>query len=257
MRSTRRAWVRVRVRFTATLIGVVASCAASHSTSAQPLRPGTAPATMPATAPTTAPVPATAPAAGPVVALTPKDALRQLNIALRDGNAAAIRSLFLTADDEAKKLVGAMADYAEALAALHRAAIQAYGPEGGNTVTGDMDAQSADAMAAIDRAEASVDGATALVKYADATDAPVRLVKVDGSWRLPLAQMLGGVDHAAQERRLTELRSQTQLARETTREIAAGKYKLADKAAEVWRSRLLEAVAPHATTRPAQQGEEK
>ena len=48
-----------------------------------------------------------------------------------------------------------------------------------------------------------------------------------------------------------ELADQTHLASETAAEISAGKYHDANKAAEVWRSRLLQAVAPRPTTRPA------
>jgi hypothetical protein len=187
--------------------------------------------------------PATVPA-------TPRETLRTLNIALRDGDADTVKSLFQTANPEDKKLVSAMADYAAALAALHRAASKAYGPEGANAVTGDTAAQSADGLAAIDKAEETIDGNTAVVKYAGATDPAVKLVRVDGIWKLPLSQLLNGADKPTEDRRLAELGTQTRVAADTTAEIVAGKYKTPDKAAEIWRARLLQSVLTKATTRP-------
>ncbi|MDB5293310.1 MAG: hypothetical protein JWL69_4551 [Phycisphaerales bacterium] len=189
--------------------------------------------------------PATAPA-------TPKETLRTLNIALRDGDADTVKSLFQTTTAEGKKLVGAMADYAAALAELHRSAGKAFGPEGANVVTGDTVAESADGLAAIDRAEESIDGNTATVKYTGATDPAVKLVKVDGLWKLPLSQLLNGADKVTEERRLTELATQTKVAKDTTADITAGKYKTPEKAAEVWRARLLQTVLPKPETRPAE-----
>ncbi|MDB5299954.1 MAG: hypothetical protein JWO87_1617 [Phycisphaerales bacterium] len=189
--------------------------------------------------------PATAPA-------TPKETLRTLNLALRDGDAETVKSLFQTTTAEGKKMVGAMADYAAALADLHRAAGKAFGPEGANTVTGDTAAESADGLAAIDHAEESINGQTATVKYAGATDPAVTLVRVNGTWKLPLSQLLNGADKVTEERRLTELATQTKVANETTADIAGGKYKTPEKAAEVWRARLLQTVLPKPATRPAE-----
>jgi len=210
--------------------------------SAQPA--STRPAAIPQTLPTT--IPATVPTD------TPKQALRALNIALRDGDARAIRELFVIRDDDASRLINAMADYAGALAVLHKAAEQAYGVEGANKVTGDMLAQSAEGLAAIDKADATIDGDTATVKFAAASDPPVRLVKVDGFWKLPFSQLLEGADKAAEQRRYKELRHQADLARKTAEEVKAGRYREgALKAAEVWRSRLLELSATAPATKPS------
>lgn len=189
--------------------------------------------------------PATVPA-------TPRETLRTLNIALRDGDADTVKALFQTTTAEGRKLVCAMADYAAALAGLHRAAVKAYGPEGANVVTGDTVAQSADGLAAIDKAEESINGDTAVVKYAGATDPAVKLVREDGVWKLPFSQLLNGADKAAEERRLIELATQTRIANDMAAEIVAGKYKTPEKGAEVWRARLLQTVMPKPTTRPAE-----
>ena len=196
--------------------------------------------------------PSTAPAELP--AGTPKEALRSLNLAQRDGDAAAVRSFFLTVDEEGEKLVSAMADYTAALVALHKAAEKAYGPEGANLVTGDINAQSIEALAAIEKADVVYKGDKsdkADVTYAGAKDAPVQLVKVAGRWKLPLAQLLQGVDKALQHQRLKELLHQAGLASDMARELSNGKYKEGPaRAAAVWRSRLLDPMTGGPTTKP-------
>ena len=183
--------------------------------------------------------PTTTPAEIP--ATSPKAALTSLNLALRDGDRQAIRSLFVTHDDEGSRLVRAMADYAQALAMLHQAARNAYGPAGANTVTGDIEAQSQDGLSAIEKAEVVITGDTAEIRFRDATDPPVSLMKIGDGWKLPLAQLLDGADRKAEERRCKELLTQAAAARKTADEVKAGKYREGPlKAAEVWRTRLLE-----------------
>ncbi|HZK81328.1 MAG TPA: hypothetical protein VFC46_09685 [Humisphaera sp.] len=227
--------MRVRI-----ILGVLA--ASMRPAPAQPVatRPSPAPQTTPATIPASA------------RADTPKQALRALNMALRDGDARAIRELFVIRDDDASRLINAMADYAGALVLLHKAAEKAYGAEGANKVTGDMAAQSAEGLAAIEKADATIDGDTAVVKFAGATDPPVRLVKVDGAWKLPFSQLLDGADKAAEQRRIKELKHQADVARKTAEEVKAGRYREGPlKAAEVWRSRLLELAPPGPATKPS------
>jgi hypothetical protein len=169
-----------------------------------------------------------------------KEALRSLTIAQRDGDAAAIRAVFLTEDEEGARFVAAMADYAAGLVALHKAAEKAYGADGANVVTGDIKAQAADALAAIDKSTAKPEGDKATVIYGGAKDPPVQLVKVGGRWKLPLKQLLDGVDKAAEQQRLKELLHQARLAEEMARELGNGKYKEGpSRAAAVWRARLL------------------
>jgi hypothetical protein len=203
-----------------------------------------APTTNPSAKPTTAPAWAEPPAS------TPREALRSLNIAQRDGDAKAICSLFLTEDELGARLISAMADYAAALVALHRAAEKAYGLDGANVVTGDINAQSSDALAAIEKAEIMVTGDKASVKYAGAKDDPVHLIKAGNRWKLPLADLLANVDKDSEQQRLTELRHQAQLASEMANELSSGKYKEGpSRASAVWRSRLLDPATSRPTTR--------
>lgn len=186
--------------------------------------------------------PATYPTTQPATDQTPKGTLRMLNIALRDGDAASVRQLFQTGDEQEAKLVAAVADYAAALAALHREAVTTFGNDGANAVTGDTNAESTDGLDAIDKADEAIDGDKATVKYASGGDEPMHLEKVKGQWKLPLSQLVSGSDSAARQRRLEELTHQSKLAQQTAEEIAQGKYKAADDAAHAWQGRLLEAV---------------
>ena len=173
---------------------------------------------------------------------TPAGALRLLNIALLEGDSAAVKQLIDTNDSQEQRLVGAMADYAAALATLHKEAIKAFGKTGANAITGDADAQSAEGLDAIDNAEVSVAGDTATVHYKTAGDAPVQLKKISGQWKLPLSQLISGADRGAEQSRLEEFASQSRLAQQTADEIAKGKYKSADDAAHAWQGRLLDVV---------------
>ena len=107
----------------------------------------------------------TRPATRPIDASTPKDALRLLNLALRDGDAQTVKQLFQTRTPEEAKLVAAMADYAASLASLHHQAAKTFGNEGASIVTGDTDAESAEGLEAIDQSDVTITGDTALVKY--------------------------------------------------------------------------------------------
>jgi hypothetical protein len=206
---------------------------------------GAGPATRPATAPADPP------------ASTPKEALRSLNLSQRDGNTAALRALFISSDEPGARLIDAMAEYAAALVALHDSAEKAYGPESANFITGDMKSESEKGLAAIDKSEVMIDHDTATVKYAGATDAPIRLVRVDGRWKLPVVQLLEGADKESEEKGVKELTLQSQIAHNMAVEIAAGKYKEgANKAREVWRARLLGPTTENSKTQAPSPGTE-
>jgi hypothetical protein len=105
-------------------------------------------------------------------------------------------------------------------------------------------------LAAIDKAEVTVTDDKAAVTYAGAKDAPVRLVKVNGRWKLPLSQLLDGADKAAEKQRLAELKHQAHVANDMAKDLTNGKYKEGpSRAAAVWRSRLLETPKPGSTSK--------
>jgi hypothetical protein len=210
-------------------------------------------------------------------ATTPKDALKQLNDAMREGDRLRIISLMDAKSPLEASMVDAMASMAEALAGLQRASTKAFGPLGAKDVTGDDGARWSDGQSKIDSAEVKLDGDVATVIYrsrppttqkvsttkptlspasndgppatAERSE-PVSLVRVNGVWKLPVSQLAAGADPAALKLRLAELAVQTKLVQEVTEEIAAGKYETAEKAADAWHSRFMQSLSPKPATQP-------
>lgn len=198
----------------------------------------------------------------------PKDALKRLAAAMRKGDAAEIRAVLYAADDTEAKMAAAMADYAAALAGLQKSAVAAFGEEGAKELTGD--APPGEEVARIDAAALSVDGDDATVTFVpDKKDVkppagqqpkgeeedpppppePVRLKKVDGHWRVPVAGLSKGAAPEEVKQRLADLAAQTKLIQEISTEVAAGKYKSAEKAGEAWRMKVY-ALTPMPSTQP-------
>lgn len=188
--------------------------------------------------------PATQPASA---AQTPKEALRELNVAMREGDVATIRRMFLATTPAERKMMDADAMMAAALADLRRAALAAYGAEAAKTLTGDTDAGAAQSLARIDAAEVTINGDTATVAYRDEREAPFILKKSDGEWKVPVSQLGKPLDAAALDQRLGDLAVQTTVVHDVTRLIREGKLGTAEQAREAWQSRILQA----ATSQPA------
>src|SRR3982751_3970079 len=83
-------------------------------------------------------------------ATTPKEALRQLNAAMRDGDRERIRILMDARTPLEASMVNAMASMAEALAGLQRASNKAFGSQGAKDVTGDDGSRWAEGLARIE-----------------------------------------------------------------------------------------------------------
>jgi hypothetical protein len=172
---------------------------------------------------------------------TPKGVLKLLAAGLRDGDTDRIRQVMYASNASETRMVAAMADMAKAMAALQRSAVKAFGREGAKEVVGDTDATDTDSKARIDSAEVKVNGDTATVTMEDGEEAPVVLKRVDGRWRLPMAELSRGADLAALEERLAGLAEQSKLVRELADEVGAGKYASPAQAHEAWQSRAMQA----------------
>ena len=194
-------------------------------------------------------------AASGLTTATPKGALKFLAAALRDGDADRIRQVMHATNPSETRMVAAMADMAKSMAALQRSAVKAFGREGAKEVVGDTNASNTDSNARIDSAEVKVQGDTATVTMEDGEEAPVVLKRVEGRWRLPMAELSRGADPAALEERLAGLAEQSKLVRELAEEVGAGKYTSPAQAHEAWQSRAMQASmrrppAPRAQAKP-------
>lgn len=191
----------------------------------------------------------TRPATRPMDASTPKGALRLLNLSLRDGDTRMIEEILLATTPLERRMVEARAQYAAALAALHKSSAAAFGDEGAKTVTSDLEGESSQGLAAIEKAEVTADANEATVRYPGAQDRPIRLVRVNGTWKVSLPPLDPETTAKQLDLRITELDQLTRQAQALAAEIAGGKFSDAEKAAETWRNRVLQTVAP--TTQPS------
>ena len=220
-----------------------------------------------APAPTSRPVPATQVATTTTRAATlpstrpgeslesPRDALKWLAAALRDGNVDRLRKVILINTDAEDHMVAAMGDMARALAGLHASALKAFGPEAAGLFTDDTQANFEQTLARIDAADVSLAGDAATVRYAESKDVAYQLRKVAGQWRVPVTQFSQGVSAEVLDRRLAELVVQTRIVNDLATEMNGGKYKNADAASQAWRSKMMSALGGGVpTTKPATKG---
>jgi len=215
---------------------------------------GTASALGASAGPTPSPIveaaPATAPASQPALPtepVTPKDALKILAVAMRDGDADKLKSVVLTSNPSEVRMLGAMAGLAGSLARLNQAAVKAFGEDDANRFTDDSTAHFSETVARIDAAEVSIDGDKATVRYHSAEEVPFEMRRVPpvhasekGQWKVPMSELSPGADAAALDQRLEELNVQRKIVDELADEIAAGKYKNAEAGKEAWRGKIMQ-----------------
>jgi len=199
-----------------------------------------APATLPATAPASQPALPTDPS-------TPRDALKILAAAMRDGDADKLKSVVLTSNSAEVRMLGAMAGLAGSLARLNQSALKAFGEEDASRFTDDSTAHFSQTLARIDAAEVTIDGDKATVRYHSAGAEPFEMRCVppahssqEGQWKVPMSELSPGADAAALDQRLSELNVQRKIVDELADEIAAGKYKNAEAGKEAWRGKIMQ-----------------
>lgn len=216
-----------------------------------------APAKAPAKAPADdAPLP---PASKPTSAddeAALREALKTLAKALQQGRADGIRQVIHAANPTERKMVDAMASMAAQIAKLYKASAKAFGEEQAKALTGDVVAE----MKRIDEADVSIDGDAATVRYkpgeteetpaggegepTPAPPVPMLLRRVDGRWMVPMAELSRDATPEGIEQRLADLAAQTKVIADLTAEIAAGKHRTVERAAEAWQSKMMQALTP-------------
>jgi hypothetical protein len=186
----------------------------------------------------------------PAPASTPKEALTRLSAALHDGDASAIVALIDVPSGPAGKVAKAMARFDAGLADLHRAATMEFGKEKGSAVIGEDDAAAELSQSAIDSAEVHIDGNHATVTYTNPDQQYASLIKTDQGWKIKLNE-LDAIDLTNNADSSAQLFDDlTATARKLAEEIRQHKLKNADKAAEAWHNRMMQAVSD---TQPATQ----
>ena len=210
------------------------------------------------------------PPAAPKPPASPEDAalraaLKTLAKGLADGNAEQIRHVIHADNPTERKMVDAMADMAVQIAQLYKASAKAFGEEQAKALTGDVAAE----MGRIDRADVAIDGDNATVLYKpeataskDPADAgtveaspPMQLKKIEGRWQVPVSSLSKDTTPEEIEQRLSDLEAQSKVIADLTAEVTAGKYKSADKAAEAWQAKVMQALTPPRKPAPDGKGE--
>ncbi len=217
--------------------------------------------------------------------------VKSLAEALEKGDGKRIREVVYAADATEKKMVDAMASMAEAMARLRKVAAKAFGDDEAKSLTGDLTGE----MGRIDQAEITITSESATVSYGkpepphavpataasnanpnesgdepdneaggattEPSTAPMVFKKIDGHWRVPMSELSKGTTPQEVEQRLADLEAQTKVISDVADEIAKGKYKNADKAAEGWQLKMMQALtAKKPETRksePEKTGEKK
>jgi hypothetical protein len=196
----------------------------------------------------TAAAQSTQPTTVPVDSSTPRGTLKLLATAMDAGDARAIHHVFHASSPIESRMVDAMSDMALALANLRRAATQAYGVDGVRALAGDREAQLADGLSKLDAAHESIDGDHAQVTTDDPESEPVKLVRVDGRWKVPMSDLAPSVDPTIVEQRLTDLAVQINVINKTAREVEAGHYATPQAAGEALRSEMMKVAMQQAAT---------
>lgn len=203
--------------------------------------------------PTTAP--ATSPASNiPTDQSTPRSALRVLADAMAAGDAQAILGVFHATNPQEQKMAQAMVDVAVAYAGLQKDAVAAFGADNAKALTGDAAAIQSQGLTKLASATEKVDGDKATVVVGDGTEEPpVSLVKHNGKWKWPVAEMAKGIDAAQVEQGIADANAQAKLYAEAAEEVRAGKYKTALEVRQAMEQRVMQmALARHkAATQPA------
>ena len=161
-----------------------------------------------------------------------------------------MKQLFLATTPAESRMIEADAEMAAALARLREAAVKAYGAQGANIITGETDASAVESASRIDAADVVITGDVATVTYRDQKNSPWVLKKVDGHWRIPVAQMGKPMDPASLDQRLSDLAAQRHVVDEMAEQIRQRKFTTPEQAREIWRTRILQAATSQPATRP-------
>lgn len=127
-------------------------------------------------------------------------------------------------------------------------------PSGAGATGAPSGAGATDANAGPDGAPA-VDDAGEVDAAADEPAAPMILRKIDGQWRVPASELAKGATPEEIDQRLADLTKQAKVIAELREEIEKGQHPTADKAAEAWQAKMMQAIMPRPASGKAAEGE--
>ena len=163
----------------------------------------------------------------------PAGAMKQFYEAMEANDAARVRTSFYTATAQETALADAYADQLTAARTLGEALKQKYGATGDALSKG---IPLREEIAALDKAEVKVDGDKATLKLPD-QQRPLHLVKVNGSWRIAIADYAGATpaNIAVQTKVLSEMAG---IFDSVAADVTAGKFPGAAEAQRALQQKL-------------------
>jgi hypothetical protein len=182
---------------------------------------------------------------------TPKGALKALALAINDGDGPRIRGLLTATTPNEQKMVDAMSDTAVALAGLGRAMVDRFGQEQTNSAMGDTAGQLKQSLANIDSGKEKIVDDSAVVTIAPGPRGTMLLKKVDGAWKLSLAERTQSLAPQQIDAYMNTLASQLKALGDVTADVRAGKYDTAGQAVKSLGSKMNASPAPASPTTAA------
>ncbi|HRK32906.1 MAG TPA: hypothetical protein PLD59_17720 [Tepidisphaeraceae bacterium] len=184
---------------------------------------------------------------------SPRGALKVLTRAMDDGDIAVAQRVMLSESDDETSWAAAMLRLSTASVTTRRASVQAFGDEGAKAIIGDAAAATAFALAAIDRSSEELQGDQALVRSSDGVEAPIELKKINGEWRVPVKVFVGDAPAEKLAETAEKMGRQADAIESFCTDMAAGKYKSPEDAAQALQLAQVKAVfgepnAPAPTT---------
>ncbi len=181
---------------------------------------------------------------------TPKGTLKALALAINDGDGPKIRDLLGAATPTEQKMVDAMSDTAVALASLNRAMVDRFGHEQTNSAMGDTAAQLKQSLANIDSGREKIVDDSAIVIIGSGPRGTMLLKKMNGSWKLSVAERAQSLSPQEIDIYMNTLAVQLKALADVTADVQNGKYATAAQAAKSLADKM---TAAPASSPPASQ----
>jgi hypothetical protein len=171
---------------------------------------------------------------------SPKGVLLAYTKALTDGDGPAVRKLLLTTSPTDEKMVNAMVETQTDMSSLSKAAASRFGDEAAHATFGDPAVAATMENDILSKATETITGDTATVTANQSHQGTMMLKKVDGQWKIVVADMAKGVNPENLDKLLQDIDKSNLIMKQMAADIAAGKYTNAEAA----RSALDEKIAP-------------
>ena len=166
--------------------------------------------------------PASAPTTHPVTAdpSTPLGAIKAYGDALPEGGEKAALNAYTWDNDKQKQAALALAKADVAAARLEKVTREKFGETVSTAV---VHAMRRGVDADIEKAQEKIDGDTATIEWADGAE-PTDMVKVDGKWKIPIADLISGDDDQSIKDATDSFNDMARELDRTVEEVRAGRY---------------------------------